>query len=272
MGRRKFLQSAGVLTASTLPFIRTVNANESITTINESINNRVANLLLRGKTHEAQQILEKNNIKYAFKNKSISGGSAIQFMSGEDSEVSTNGHYDDSDSELTLSVFNAAGDLGWWVTATMTLQDRKISARDAAIVDDGFGITYDSSEWSAPEPTEEGVNTWCSTEAGGSVSLKYQDFAPEKGLAYDVDLPYYLNGETNIGIQTRLKKPETGLDDIPIKSEYKHTWVLLDLPSYLDAEATAGIGPIGLTVDLENCTILWEDEIAVGPRGSDSTT
>lgn len=269
MGRRQYLTSLGALGASASPFIGSATADDSVSAAEAGIHDRVADLLLEERVQEAQELLEKHNVRYGFQQERIPGASQRDLTAN--TGISTLGHYDDSDSELVTSVVESYNDR-WIVTATMSLRDRKLSARDASIVDDGFGIVYDSSEWSAPEPTESGVKTHSRTAADGSVSLEYQDFAPEKGLAYDVDLPYLLDGETSVTLQTDLKKVDSGNDGIPVKAEYKHTWAAVDLPWPFKAEATAGIGPIGITMNLDSCTVLWEDEVAVEPGEIDQTT
>jgi len=272
MRRRQYLTSLGALGASASPFIGSATADDSVSAAEAGIHDRVADLLLEARVQEAQELLGKHNVRYGIQRQRISGDS--QKDSTANTGISTLGHYDDADSQLIMSVVESYNDR-WMVTASMSLQDRTLSGRDASIVDDGFGIVYDSSEWSAPEPTENGVKTYSRTAADGSASLEYQDFAPEKGLAYDVDLPYLLNGETTVSLQTDLKQVDSGNNDIPVKAEYKHTWAFLEQPGFLPGlglEATAGIGPIGVTMDLTNCTILWEDEVSAQPNEYNKTT
>lgn len=269
MNRRQYISSLGALGVSTSFFVGSATAHKRVSAADAGIHDRVTDLLLEAQTQEAQELLEKHNVRYGIQRERISGDS--QKDSTANTGISTLGHYDDSDSELVMSVVESYNGR-WIVTATMSLRDRKLSARDASIVDDGFGIVYDSSEWSAPEPTESGVRTSSGTDADGSVSIEYQNFAPEKGLAYDVNLPYLLDGETYVTLQTDLKQVDSGNDAIPVKAEYKQTWAAVDLPWPFKAEATAGIGPIGITMNLDSCTVLWEDEVAVEPGEIDQNT
>lgn len=212
--------------------------------------------------------MRKNNIPHDIQSRPVSQSSSFDTDSPS---VTPDGHYDNDDSELYISVMSGEDDDEWLVTATMTLRDRKKSIRDASIVDDGFGISYDSTEWSALEPTEQGVTTWSETQSSDSVSLDYQEFKPDAGVAYNVDVPWDMGGRTTVSLQTWLTRNEsTENDDIPVKAEYNHTWAALDIVGPVDATASAEIGPIGLEMSLDNASILWENEVSAEAGNSNT--
>lgn len=83
-------------------------------------------------------------------------------------------------------------------------------------------------------------------------------------------IPWKMNGETTLSLQTKLKKAETGLSGIPVKAIYKHTNAYTDLPGVVSASAT--IGPVGIEMILNQSSIRWEDEIIADPGEENSTT
>jgi len=138
MQRRSYIKTTGTMALTTIPFVSPAGATkEFIAAAEVGLKEEIANLLLNGKISEAEKIMEDNNIKYDLSKTTLGNDSSSQLSPDSGPEISPQGHYDDSDSELYIAVTNSEDDV-WFVTTTMTLANRKLSARDASIVNDGF--------------------------------------------------------------------------------------------------------------------------------------
>ncbi|EMA28053.1 hypothetical protein C446_17569 [Halobiforma nitratireducens JCM 10879] len=181
----------------------------------------------------------------------------------EDGEVGTDGRYSESSSEIYMSLINTEDDY-WMATGVMELQDRVTRIRDASIVDDACGITYDSTEWTSRDATEDNLWISASSESSGE-SIEMEEYQPNVGVACAVDLPWTLSNPTTVNVQTELTRNDgTGNDDIPVYFEYEHT------RAYVDS------GPIDLSIGVEakgldvsysfsDASKAWDDKISAEP-------
>lgn len=269
MKRRTYIKSVGLATSG-LPFaVSTAAADDSPTASEIGVRDEVADLLLEGDISEAEEILTSSDVPYDIQSQKVSAGTSNQDSSSDDPTITPDGHYTEDSSELYISVVSDSGDR-WLVTTIMELAGRTLSARDAGIVPDGFGISYDSSEWSAPEPIEDGVITYVNSEKLLGASLNYQNFAPDQGLAYEVNLKDLIGTKT-LSLQTELKQDGNYTSGIPVKASYKHTWAFVDGIGPLNPEVSVSIGPAGLVVDLDKASINFEAEVIADP-GESSTS
>ncbi|MDQ2049875.1 hypothetical protein RBH26_05205 [Natronolimnohabitans sp. A-GB9] len=147
MDRRSLIKGAGLTVA--LGTIRTVSARgEKIASSEVGIDSEVEKLLSDGQIEKAETILDQHDVEYYSKEELISNNSEQE----NDGTVSINGRYSESYSQLHMSLVNRGNDQ-WLVSAYGTLQGYLSRVRDASVIEDGCGIIFDSSEWSAPEPS-----------------------------------------------------------------------------------------------------------------------
>lgn len=256
MRRRSYLTSVGALAAIGTLGTASAKQAELVSAEEAGVLDGVERLYQEGKIDQAERLLESHGVRYTSSRRTES-----RPTTSESSGPSTEGHYSEGSSEIYMSMVEGNDADEWLATGVMTLKNRKTSLRDAAIVDDACGIVYDNSEWSSVDPSEDNVTLSCSTDANGSCSVSIDDYEPNRGVGVKVDLPYYLNGETTVNVQTYLTPVDSGNDDIPVKFEYDHIWTTFNTGQYVDISVGWG----ALELDLTKATVLWDDHITAAP-------
>lgn len=260
MQRRHVIKSAGALCA--LGGIGTVSGrpdDRPIPAENAGVEKAVKNHLKRGRHEKAKQLLDRHGVNYETRSEEVTVGDA-------DDEVSTQGRYSETASEMYLTVVEWTEDDRWLATGSGILSDRVYRLSDAAIVDDGCGITVDTNEWTILG--SDYVNTTAYSDGSFGADMELEDIDPNSGVAASVTLPPNLDDDTVISLQVEMEKTGS-VDDAPVFFDYEHTRAYVDLPSqveiFIETINNSGV----LQVLVEDGGTAWEANLDATPGGED---
>ena len=187
------------------------------------ITDEVQELYSKGKSEEAERLLDKHNIRYT-----STSDSKIEVINKEietdDSEIGNDtlgGRRPKEECDFQLTVTHV-GDDEWIAIGEADLSGNEGVARTSHFIDDALGITYDSSEWTSVDATRDNVYL-----TSTNTSIEFEEYPAEKGPTVSVE-----NVKTGVQdtvdntavIQTYLTRIDTGNDDIPVYFNYEHNW------------------------------------------------
>lgn len=229
--------------------------NEDVGVDEVGISDELIELLHSGETTRAEQLLQENDINYTVA-RSQPGVRVEQPGNGG---VSIQGNYPRSESELSVWLAQAGGD-DYYVTGRCELSGYDFSIRDAPIVEDACGIVFDSSEWSALEPSEDGVSYY---DPGGH-RIEHKEYNPNYGVAATVDLSYLMPEDDHVAMTTKLTMANTGNDNIPVQFAYEHTFAYADVPLVGGVSVSLAGGVLSVSLPTGAYTA-WDEEITAAP-------
>jgi len=226
MQRRTFVRSAGIVAATGLAAVGSTTATEEKGATAEELGliEKLNELYRQGKIEEAEELLQQNNVRH-----SSSSDATFEEPVAENPRFSTDtlgGKRPKDECTFYQSVINESDD-DWLVTGVVTLRDNTGYARTSHFIDDACGITYDSSEWSSVDATQDNVTLYSNRDDSSSVGIEFDQYPAEKGVSATVE---NVNTSTQdsldhtINIQTTLTRVDSGNDDIPVYFNYEHNW------------------------------------------------
>lgn len=232
MRRRKFMRSTGAIAAGSIA-LGSATASEGdrkATVESEGIIDELRNLLSEGRIEKAEKLLNQYGIPHDSSHRVGAEWVDPPFDPSDDpndnDEFTTDtlgGRRSKSESEFYLTVVSLNDDDEWLVTGTATLKGSTGLARTSWFVEDAFGITYDSSEWSSISATED--NVWLSSSINTIRGPMFEKYPAEKGPVATIDnTSAQEETDHTISIQTKLTRVDTGNDDIPVYFNYEHNW------------------------------------------------
>ena len=256
MQRRNFIRAAGIASTSSIGIIGVGAASEGRSEKLTGVDHAIAKLLREAEFDKAKKIADRHGLDYTMSKDVVNN-------SGDD--VGTDSFARD-ESTLYLSVVERSGGDDLWLasaTAVLTGNHNTLVQEGTHVVEDGFGIFFDSSEWTAPDPDPATVNrsiSWDGPIVPGDdgYSVGIADYDPNYGVAAEVELPEQWaaddTSELVVGLQEDFTRVDTGNDNVAIQSRYNHTYG----NSSTLSSVSIGIGPIGFSVDVSYGDDLWD--------------
>jgi hypothetical protein len=116
-------------------------------------------------------------------------------------------------------------------TGVVTLSGNTGYLRTAHFINDVCGFTYDSSEWTSIDATQDNAILY-SNRDGPELGIEFDQYPAEKGLSAtvgNVSTSAQDSLDQTINMQTRLTRVDTGNDNIPVYFNYEHNWANSDL-------------------------------------------
>lgn len=186
-GRRRFLLSAGALTAASIGTVSGSSRNEGLST--EVVNERVLSSVDDNGAEGAKQALEDLGLNPTIKTKSLK--SARQEETGDEQQVSPEyvyGNPENNGTSIIVAASPATGnDNEVWMSVSMKLEDPKHKMRNSWWCPDAIGIGFTKSDW-APMGTP-------SVNATADHTAKYTaDDVADDALAGTVNIKNHAGG------------------------------------------------------------------------------
>lgn len=266
LNRRKVIKTAGALATVGIGStgITSADKDESQTEAAEvDIVDEVVESVQKGDFDQAEALLNENNVEHYSTTASVGG----QKSPSPDGEFSTQSKFDIDQSTLHIQVFKDYGDV-YQVSSGIYLSGMHNDIRYPSKVDDGCGITWDIDDWSSLDADKSNLDleAYRAKEDGGP-DIEFEEYDPNHGAAASVDW----GGNASIGIDTVVSVSTKVIESYqsnrtPIQFKYVHTGAISDFFSSVDI----GIGPVGLTVDLDDSTEVFSEHVTAGPGEYDS--
>ncbi|WP_136688926.1 hypothetical protein [Halorhabdus amylolytica] len=265
--RRSFLKSTGAsvlgVTGISSLSISSVADTDSDTNGTEDvgITSDVEDMILQGEFEEASDLLETNDVPHGY-DKQVIGPDGEKKVSASDEEISPQWFHSESTTDIAIYLYKEHDDV-WSAYGSIAFHDEgdpPYSNGTPNNVADACGIVFDSSEWSALEPSEEGVRYFDEGEYN-PIHAEHNEYNPNYGPTAKVHHEVGGPAEKTVTMRTELTRVDSGNDNIPVQFSYEHTYALLPLGG-IDVSIALG----ALRVDLPSgASTAWKHEATKKP-------
>lgn len=255
--RRRFVQTLAVAGATGIVAGRGAAGGSTDTqgAADAGIDEKVQKLIARGDLEQAAKLLSRHDVEFAFNEKRPASGSNSG-GSGAGGRVQPDWHYrQGTDCSIYTYLYNKSGDL-YGTTGGISFYDTDDVGYSYGLpqyIPDGCGLMFDNAEWSAPNPSDEGVDYYDSAD---HKNINHHEFAPSRGVTAKLNHQGNIRESCTLSMTTELVKMDTG-NDIPVQFAYEHTIALTPC----DISIGISAGPVlSVSTPLQGQT-KWRDEI-----------
>lgn len=232
MRRRKFLGTMVGCTGFALGSgVMSARAEEDdpISITEAEIKDEFSSKLKKAKFEEAEEMAEEHNIE--FHHTKSEQEIEIDPLPFEDDEMTIEpqaGAIDKQDVTAHCTLTKLNDEDRYLATGALEHPDEYASGTawgNPHWAPDVCGISYNSSVWASPEPTEDNVTLW---KSGKYINeIEYDKYKPEEGLACKLDVaakPRWEDWDEDfvVTVQTEIEQIQQE-EDIPVTFVYRHT-------------------------------------------------
>lgn len=272
MDRRSILRSAGALTVIGLPTTATAATSQEQNGQFENlpgVTKAIQKLVRQQKLEKAEDLAEKHDVPFTYKSASIDHGST-------EDELSTEDRYSESESNIYIAMHqtgspdscSSTNDDVWRVYGWANLETARTRFRHASASPDFCSITYDSTEWTSCDATEDNVvlDYWSTESMDQTGGIDYYEYDANTGVIAEANIPGNItsDGLSHYWLETELtRNAGTGNDDIPVYFNYEHTYAPFPDIGWVDVSISAGV----LDVSITGANQAWDDKVSTRPSG-----
>lgn len=214
------------------------------------ITDKVEKLILNDKEKQASQLLDSHEIPHGYSKEHV----------GSESGITPSWAYTESGTNISMFLTLQYNDV-WSALGSVTFHkdEERYTRGTPNNVADGCGIIFDHAEWSALQPSDDGV-TYLDKSAD-YLNMVHEEYNPNYGPAAKIHHQIGSPTDDHAAMKTKLTRSNTGNGNIPVQFSYEHTYALVPR-NPVSVSVSAGV----LAVDLPTgSSTAWRDETTASP-------